>query len=135
MQLLQLIVENLQLLYVNDISTKFWKHSYESSSKNRFVKNAKTCFIHLSTTVFVSADRLWSRMSADYKAKRTWPPTFSDLSPKHQFQLEKRYRRRTVLKYARPTWMKWTKIAQWSAISCQCCSIDRLTTITNSDMI
>jgi len=51
-----------------------------------------------------------------YRCKRIWPPDFTKLSPKHQFRLERRYRRRQKLKWARPTWTNVTKIAQWSSI-------------------
>lgn len=53
-----------------------------------------------------------------YKAKRPWPPDMSKLSSKHQFRLERRYRRRAKLKYARPAWAKWTKLVQWGSIGC-----------------
>ncbi|PKY02619.1 hypothetical protein P168DRAFT_328641 [Aspergillus campestris IBT 28561] len=39
------------------------------------------------------------------------------LSPKHQFRLERKYRRRAALKFARPQWMKITKLVQWGVIS------------------
>jgi len=52
-----------------------------------------------------------------YQPKRQWPPDMSKLSPKHQFRLERKYRRRAALKYARPRWVKWTKMAQWSIIA------------------
>ncbi|KAL4881727.1 hypothetical protein BJY04DRAFT_188702 [Aspergillus karnatakaensis] len=51
-----------------------------------------------------------------YKPKRVWPPDLSKLSPKHQFRLERKYRRRAALKYARPKWVKATKLAQWGGI-------------------
>ncbi|KAK2736610.1 hypothetical protein FQN57_000727 [Myotisia sp. PD_48] len=51
-----------------------------------------------------------------FKAKRQWPPDLAKLSSKHQFRLERKYRRRAKLKYARPTWSKWTKLVQWSLI-------------------
>ncbi|OJJ49048.1 hypothetical protein ASPZODRAFT_53445, partial [Penicilliopsis zonata CBS 506.65] len=51
-----------------------------------------------------------------HKPKRLWPPDMSKLSPKHQFRLERKYRRRAALKYARPKWMKATKLAQWWVI-------------------
>lgn len=50
-----------------------------------------------------------------YKAKRIWPPDFSKLSPKHQFRLERRYKRRAKLKWARPRWTKGVKLAQWGS--------------------
>lgn len=52
-----------------------------------------------------------------YKAKKTWPPDFSQLSQKHQFRLERRYRRRTKLAWARPRWNKMVKLATWGSIS------------------
>lgn len=51
-----------------------------------------------------------------YRSKRPWPPDFTQLSQKHQFRLERRYRRRTKLKWARPTWKKVTELTQWGAI-------------------
>ncbi|KAG2419564.1 hypothetical protein HFD88_004360 [Aspergillus terreus] len=51
-----------------------------------------------------------------YKPKRQWPPDMSKLSPKHQFRLERKYRRRAALKFARPKWTKATKLVQWTAI-------------------
>ncbi|KAL6234803.1 hypothetical protein BDW75DRAFT_211230 [Aspergillus navahoensis] len=51
-----------------------------------------------------------------YPPKRQWPPDMSKLSPKHQFRLERKYRRRAALKYARPKWTKATKIVQWGTI-------------------
>lgn len=54
-----------------------------------------------------------------YRAKRLWPPDFKTLSPKEQFKLERRYRRRSKLAWARPKWTKFTKIAQLGTISCE----------------
>lgn len=54
-----------------------------------------------------------------YKAKRTWPPDFTQLSQKHQFRMERRYRRRAKLKWARPQWTKFVKLAQWGSILCK----------------
>ncbi|ELR07699.1 hypothetical protein VC83_03747 [Pseudogymnoascus destructans] len=51
-----------------------------------------------------------------YRAKRLWPPDFEKLSTKHQFRLERRYRRRSKLKWARPKWTKAVKIAQLGSI-------------------
>ncbi|THC92483.1 hypothetical protein EYZ11_008047 [Aspergillus tanneri] len=48
--------------------------------------------------------------------KRRWPPDMSKLSPKHQFRLERKYRRRAALKFARPKWTKATKLVQWGVI-------------------
>lgn len=43
----------------------------------------------------------------------------SKLSPKHQFRLERKYRRRAALKYARPKFMKAVTLAQWVVIGCE----------------
>ncbi|KAF1991687.1 hypothetical protein K402DRAFT_131455 [Aulographum hederae CBS 113979] len=51
--------------------------------------------------------------SNPFQAKRTWPPDFSKLSHKQQFRLERRYKRRCKLKWARPGWTKATKLAQY----------------------
>lgn len=51
-----------------------------------------------------------------YKAKRLWPPDFSKLPPKHQFRLERRYKRRAKLKWARPKWTKAVKLMQLGSI-------------------
>lgn len=51
-----------------------------------------------------------------YHCKRTWPPEFTKLSQKHQFTLERRYRRRAKLAYARPNWNKMVSLAQWGSI-------------------
>ena len=48
-----------------------------------------------------------------YRAKHPWPPDLSKLSQKHQFRLEKRYRRRSQLKWARPKFMLATRVLQW----------------------
>jgi hypothetical protein len=53
-----------------------------------------------------------------YKAKRLWPPDFEKLSPKQQFRLERTYKRRAKLKWARPRWTKGVKIVQLTTILC-----------------
>ncbi|KAI5370838.1 hypothetical protein Slin15195_G017110 [Septoria linicola] len=55
-----------------------------------------------------------------YQCKKTWPPDFTKLSQKHQFRLERRYRRRAKLKWARPNWTKGVKLAQWGSIVFVC---------------
>lgn len=54
-----------------------------------------------------------------YKAQRSWPPDFSKLNPKYQFRLERKYKRRAKLKWARPRWTKGVKLAQMGVISCE----------------
>lgn len=41
------------------------------------------------------------------------------MSSKHQFRLERKYRRRAALKYARPKFTKAVKLAQWVIIGCE----------------
>ncbi|CZT16664.1 uncharacterized protein RCC_02499 [Ramularia collo-cygni] len=55
-----------------------------------------------------------------YTCKRTWPPDFTQLSPKHKFRLERRYRRRAKLKWARPQWTKFVKLSTWASIAFVC---------------
>ncbi|EGP92243.1 unnamed protein product [Zymoseptoria tritici ST99CH_1A5] len=52
-----------------------------------------------------------------YRCKRIWPPEFENLSEKHKFRLERRYRRRAKLKWARPNWTKGVKLATWASIT------------------
>lgn len=54
-----------------------------------------------------------------HKPKRQWPPDMSKLSPKHQFRLERKYRRRAALKYARPKFIKTVTLVQWGVIGCE----------------
>ncbi|KAJ5225656.1 hypothetical protein N7468_006881 [Penicillium chermesinum] len=53
---------------------------------------------------------------SQYQPKRKWPPDMSKLSQKHQFRLERKYRRRAALKYARPNFIKMVTLAQWIII-------------------
>ena len=82
----------------------------------------------MASTLFASFFRRAPQVSANaikfpytletnpYHCKRIWPPDFTQLSRKHQFRLERRYRRRTKLKWARPTWTKIVKLTQWGSI-------------------
>jgi hypothetical protein len=95
------------------------------------------CFIAHSTMFFPTLLRRAAALPKfdfarnPYKAKRTWPPDFTKLSQKHQFRLERRYRRRAKLKWARPTWTKFVKLSTWATISCmytlKSCDEDMLT--------
>jgi hypothetical protein len=52
-----------------------------------------------------------------YKAHTSWPPeNIASLPAKQQFHYEKTYRRRAKLKWARPTWRRWTGIIRDTAI-------------------
>ena len=64
------------------------------------------------------ATRLLSASARTFKARHPWPPNFSLLSKQDQFRLERRYRRRAKLKWARPRLQKAITIAQWASISC-----------------
>ena len=60
-----------------------------------------------------------ARLFEMYKARRPWPPDFALLSQRDKFRLERRYRRRAKLKWARPRLQKTVAIAQWSGIACE----------------
>ncbi|KAK3074848.1 hypothetical protein LTR53_002367 [Teratosphaeriaceae sp. CCFEE 6253] len=58
----------------------------------------------------------FTTLTNPYTARHPWPPNFALLSRTHKFRLERRYRRRTQLKWARPQWKKFTTLAQWGSI-------------------
>lgn len=72
----------------------------------------------LPSTVLRSDQYQFNFENNPYKAKKIWPPDFSKLPPKYQFRLEKRYRRRAKLAWARPQWTKFTKLAQYGLSIC-----------------
>ncbi|RMZ81279.1 hypothetical protein DV737_g2612, partial [Chaetothyriales sp. CBS 132003] len=51
-----------------------------------------------------------------YRARKSWPPDFHKLHPKQQFHFEKTFRRRALLKWARPNWNKWVRRLQRSML-------------------
>ena len=51
-----------------------------------------------------------------FRAKKTWPPNFDRLTPRHRFHFEKTYRRRAKLKYACPGWRRGVTIVQNTTI-------------------
>ncbi|KAK0117379.1 hypothetical protein ONS96_013209 [Cadophora gregata f. sp. sojae] len=81
---------------------------------------------HTTTTMFRSTSILRAAQSPitppfniytnPYKATRLWPPDFSKIDRKHQFRLERKYKRRAKLKWARPRWTKFVKVAQMGSI-------------------
>ena len=73
----------------------------------------------LIRAVEASSSAVKTPINNPYKAQKQWPPDFTKIQPKHQFRLERRYRRRAKLKYARPQWMKITKLAQLGGCSCK----------------
>jgi hypothetical protein len=52
-----------------------------------------------------------------YRARTTWPPDFARLPPSAKFAYERTFRRRSKLKWARPSWNKWLITAQNFAIA------------------
>ena len=48
-----------------------------------------------------------------FRAQKIWPPDFAKIPPKQQLRLERKYRRRAKLRYARPGWVKGVKLANW----------------------
>ncbi|KAF2272803.1 uncharacterized protein EI97DRAFT_349165, partial [Westerdykella ornata] len=55
-----------------------------------------------------------------YRAKKPWPPPLMSLSEHRQFNFERRFKRRLLLKSIRPNWNRWVKVAQkvgiWSIV-------------------
>ncbi|KAG8531135.1 uncharacterized protein KY384_004493 [Bacidia gigantensis] len=49
-----------------------------------------------------------------YQARKKWPPDFEKLPFTQQFNFEKRYRRRSKLKYQNENWIRGVKITQWT---------------------
>lgn len=52
-----------------------------------------------------------------FRAKKTWPPNFDNLSTRHQFALERKFRRRSQLKWLRPTWNKVVTLSMWGSMT------------------
>ena len=94
---------------------------FSFSTPTSFVASA---ILESSPPFRLSSDKQSSSYPTDddiysaYKPKRQWPPDMSKLSPKHQFRLERKYRRRAALKYARPKFIKTVTLAQWVVIGC-----------------
>ena len=53
-----------------------------------------------------------------YKSRVTWPPDFTNLPRKHQFRFERKYRRRSQIKYFPAWYMRTTKILQVGGCLC-----------------
>jgi hypothetical protein len=95
-----------------------------SSKVSRMVRKMFSTLIRRAAQAGQSAEpRIPYIYTNQYKAKRLWPPDFTKISPKHQFRLERRYKRRAKLKWARPGWTKGVKIVQMSAVVCMLTSI------------
>ncbi|CAL5874774.1 uncharacterized protein PFLUO_LOCUS9076 [Penicillium psychrofluorescens] len=82
-----------------------------SSSPFRLASNKKP-----TPTSSAETEPFTEDIYSAYKPKRQWPPDMSKLSQKHQFRLERKYRRRAALKYARPKFIKGVTLAQWVII-------------------
>jgi hypothetical protein len=48
-----------------------------------------------------------------YPAHTSWPPNFADLTQKEQFRFERKFKRRSKLKWARPIWNRNLALLQW----------------------
>lgn len=48
-----------------------------------------------------------------YKAHAKWPPFFNEMTEREQFRLERKFRRRSKLKWARPVWNRNLQLIQW----------------------
>ena len=61
----------------------------------------------------------WKILAALHPPKKVWPPDFSKLTHQEQLRYEKKYKRRVLLATARPRFIKYTKLAQLFAITCE----------------
>ena len=89
-------------------------HGWEMPEGSPTIKSTKM----LPTLIRRASEKIPYMYTNPYKASKKWPPDFSKLPPNKQFRLERKYRRRVQLKWARPLWMKTTKIAQMGLIGC-----------------
>ncbi|KAI5920389.1 hypothetical protein F4810DRAFT_436392 [Camillea tinctor] len=55
---------------------------------------------------------IYADVQYKYPPKKVWPPDFSRLSPKDQFRLERKYKRRLRVATARPRWDRLMRMAQ-----------------------
>ncbi|KYK55272.1 hypothetical protein DCS_07235 [Drechmeria coniospora] len=52
-----------------------------------------------------------------YKARKVWPPNFTELNHQQQLRFEKKYKRRIYLASRSPRWEKGVKFAQLATIT------------------
>jgi hypothetical protein len=52
-----------------------------------------------------------------YRMKKQWPPDMKKVSHFKQFQWERRFKRRMLIKSIRPQWQRGVKILTWSVVS------------------
>lgn len=71
-----------------------------------------------SHAIYRSQSRQISIKNNPYKVKRPWPPDYASLPQNYQLRLERRFRRRSKLKWARPRMMKVLDVVQYVSISC-----------------
>ncbi|KAI4241784.1 MAG: hypothetical protein L6R40_004330 [Gallowayella cf. fulva] len=65
-----------------------------------------------------AAENAHSKVQVDrYKARKPWPPDFSKLDHKYQFRLERRFRRRTQLKWCPPQWVRRVNLFNYTLCS------------------
>ncbi|RKF73759.1 hypothetical protein GcM1_242022 [Golovinomyces cichoracearum] len=55
-------------------------------------------------------------LNNQFKSRTVWPPDFSKLDAKQKFRYERKFKRRSKLKWLRPGWVKGVKIAQFTSI-------------------
>ncbi|KAI1002030.1 hypothetical protein K3495_g6171 [Podosphaera aphanis] len=72
--------------------------------------------MHLTLLRYAAQQKISQFQLHPYRSKTRWPPDFSKLDAKQQFRYERKFKRRTQLKWARPRWVKGVKIAQLSSI-------------------
>lgn len=51
--------------------------------------------------------------------KKVWPPDYAKLSPQAKLKFEKKYKRRVLLRSARPGWNKIIRLTQLFSVTCE----------------
>jgi hypothetical protein len=51
----------------------------------------------------------------NYPSHTQWPPLFADMTTREQFRLERKFKRRSKLKWARPVWNRNLQLIQWGS--------------------
>lgn len=77
----------------------------------------------------------WKILAALHPPKKVWPPDFSKLTFQEQLRYEKKYKRRVLLATARPQFIKYTKLAQLFAITCESRSVHSLPFFSYASML
>lgn len=92
------------------------RRQYHASPSSPSTASARSRTYYPSSTSSADSPTPFTGATNPYTSRKTWPPDFSKLPERDRFRYEKTFRRRSKLKWARPRWMKATKIVQWGLI-------------------